>query len=273
MGLGSSPHPPKPPFITILGAEKNHWVVFERYWMKLIECWTWALNRRSKRSCSMFQEVGTPCSSPPHGPGRPGNFSRRWRVRWRHVVQCFLRRVRRAPWKLRKFWIIPCFQHLSSQKRMAKGDLALKHIETAVTLTSPLEPAWVEEVRQLASTILYQPARVMIGNRDELKANQDQRGRDAVGIVCPLAIKAESGTSTTCIYTCPYFSGGGVYVLNTCLFKKYQICYFPIKHVFSCSSHFHAGDSEGNLLHLRHCNLAVQSQGWTTRRPMIMIKL
>mmetsp|Transcript_41769 Transcript_41769/g.90505 ORF Transcript_41769/g.90505 Transcript_41769/m.90505 type:complete len:733 (+) Transcript_41769:70-2268(+) len=32
---------------------------------------------------------------------------------------------------------------------------------------------WPREVRQLASTILYQPARVMIGNRDELKANQD----------------------------------------------------------------------------------------------------
>ena len=30
------------------------------------------------------------------------------------------------------------------------------------------------EVRQLASTILHQPARVMIGNREELKANQDQ---------------------------------------------------------------------------------------------------
>jgi len=32
---------------------------------------------------------------------------------------------------------------------------------------------WPKEVRQLASTILHQPARVMIGNRDELKANQD----------------------------------------------------------------------------------------------------
>ncbi|CAK9097005.1 DEAD-box ATP-dependent RNA helicase 46 [Durusdinium trenchii] len=32
---------------------------------------------------------------------------------------------------------------------------------------------WPKEVRQLASTILFQPARVMIGNRDELKANQD----------------------------------------------------------------------------------------------------
>ncbi len=31
----------------------------------------------------------------------------------------------------------------------------------------------IGQVRQLASTILHQPARVMIGNRDELKANQD----------------------------------------------------------------------------------------------------
>merc|ERR1719253_755729 len=32
---------------------------------------------------------------------------------------------------------------------------------------------WPREVRQLASQILYQPFKVMIGNRDELKANQD----------------------------------------------------------------------------------------------------
>merc|ERR1719204_1783398 len=32
---------------------------------------------------------------------------------------------------------------------------------------------WPREVRKLASEILYQPFKVMIGNRDELKANQD----------------------------------------------------------------------------------------------------
>jgi len=32
---------------------------------------------------------------------------------------------------------------------------------------------WPREVRQLASTMLWQPAKVMIGKRDELKANQD----------------------------------------------------------------------------------------------------
>merc|ERR1719447_2522733 len=32
---------------------------------------------------------------------------------------------------------------------------------------------WPREVRQLAAEILYQPFKVMIGNRDELKANQD----------------------------------------------------------------------------------------------------
>jgi len=32
---------------------------------------------------------------------------------------------------------------------------------------------WPREVRKLASEILYQPYKVMIGNRDELKANQD----------------------------------------------------------------------------------------------------
>ena len=84
----------------------------------------------------------------------------------------------------------------------------------------------LEEVRQLASTILYQPARVMIGNRDELKANQDLRARDAVGIVGPF------GPSTTCthvytlVITCPFFVGGWclkfkmcVYVFNLFLFN------------------------------------------------------
>lgn len=32
---------------------------------------------------------------------------------------------------------------------------------------------WPKEVRQLASTMLWQPCKIMIGNRDELKANQD----------------------------------------------------------------------------------------------------
>merc|ERR550514_2718997 len=32
---------------------------------------------------------------------------------------------------------------------------------------------WPKEVRRLASEILYQPFKVMIGNRDELKGNQD----------------------------------------------------------------------------------------------------
>eukprot|EP00931_Biecheleriopsis_adriatica_P062335 TRINITY_DN3754_c0_g1_i1.p1 TRINITY_DN3754_c0_g1~~TRINITY_DN3754_c0_g1_i1.p1 ORF type:complete len:514 (-),score=114.60 TRINITY_DN3754_c0_g1_i1:5-1486(-) len=32
---------------------------------------------------------------------------------------------------------------------------------------------WPREVRQLASTMLWQPCKIMIGNRDELKANQD----------------------------------------------------------------------------------------------------
>merc|ERR1719463_417782 len=32
---------------------------------------------------------------------------------------------------------------------------------------------WPREVRRLAAEILYQPFKVMIGNRDELKANQD----------------------------------------------------------------------------------------------------
>ena len=73
-----------------LAQSVTHWAcVRVRYWMKLIECWTWALSRRSKRSCSMFQEVGTPCSSPPHGPGRPGNFLHRdGGFPWRHVALC-----------------------------------------------------------------------------------------------------------------------------------------------------------------------------------------